>query len=97
VYSAAIERTLEVSRAAVAEIDGRPYVERVHDPMLSVIAFRWKKKQHVDYQQWPDGLLADGYAFVMPTRHRGETITRIAIVNPRTTIEDVRGILDTMR
>ncbi len=97
VYSDAIEQTLEVARAAAAEIDGRSYVERVHDPMLTVIAFRRKGWQHADYERWSDRLLADGYALVMPTRHRGETITRIAIVNPRTTIEDVRGILDTMR
>ena len=32
----------------------------------------------------------------VPTRHLGETITRFAFVNPRTTIEDVRAILDTM-
>jgi hypothetical protein len=44
---------------------------------------------------WLD-LLAAGQAFVTPTRHRDETITRFAFVNPRTTAEDVRGILDTM-
>ncbi|MFN8187306.1 MAG: aminotransferase class V-fold PLP-dependent enzyme [Gaiellales bacterium] len=95
-YSAAIERTLEVARAAVAELDARPYLERVHDPMLSVIAFRRKGWAAADYERWSDRLLADGYAFVLPTRHRGETITRIAIVNPRTTIDDIRGILDSM-
>lgn len=95
-YAAAIERTLEVARAAVTEIDARSHVERVHDPMLTVIAFRRLGWEPEDYQRWSDRLLQDGYAFVVPTRHRGETIARIAIVNPLTTVDDVRGILDSM-
>ncbi len=95
-YAEAIESVLAVARATVAEIDGRDYLERVHDPMLSVVAFRRIGWQPADYETWSHKLLDEGYAFVMPTRHRGETITRLAIVNPRTTIDDVRGILDTM-
>jgi glutamate/tyrosine decarboxylase-like PLP-dependent enzyme len=95
-YVEAVEMALEVARQAAAEIDARPYVELVHDPMLSVVAFRRLGWEPAEYDRWSEQLLADGYAFVMPTRHRGETITRLAVVNPRTTIEDVRGILDTM-
>jgi L-2,4-diaminobutyrate decarboxylase len=95
-YVEAVEMALEVARQAAAEIDARPYVELVHDPMLSVVAFRRLGWDSAEYDRWSEQLLADGYAFVMPTRHRGETITRLAVVNPRTTIEDVRGILDTM-
>jgi glutamate/tyrosine decarboxylase-like PLP-dependent enzyme len=95
-YSEAIESVLSVARAAVAEIDGRPHLERVHDPMLSVLAFRRIGWEPADYHSWSNRLLEEGYAFVMPTQHRGETIARFAIVNPRTTIDDIRGILDTM-
>ena len=31
------------------------------------------------------------YAFVTPTSHAGETVTRFAIVNPRTTLADITG------
>ena len=34
------------------------------------------------------------FAFVQPTVHDGETVTRFAIVNPRTTVNDIQGILD---
>jgi glutamate/tyrosine decarboxylase-like PLP-dependent enzyme len=95
-YEDAIESVLRVAREAAAEIDRRDYVERVHDPMLSVVAFRRLGWQPEDYERWSDVLLADGYAVVTPTRHLGETITRLAFVNPRTTIADVCGILDTM-
>jgi hypothetical protein len=33
---------------------------------------------------------------VVPTSHEGETVTRFAIVNPRTTEADISNILDTM-
>ena len=96
-YEQAIERALAVARAAAAEIDAREHLERVHEPMLSVVAFRRLGWAPADYARWTAALLADGHAFVTPSVHRGETITRFAFVNPRTTVEDVRGILDTMR
>jgi hypothetical protein len=39
-------------------------------------------------------LLTEEIALVLPTTHRGETVLRFAFVNPRTTIDDVRMILD---
>jgi glutamate/tyrosine decarboxylase-like PLP-dependent enzyme len=95
-YERAIESVLGVARAAAHEIDRRPYLERVHDPVLSVVAFRRLGWAPPDYERWSEELLATGNALVTPTKHRGETITRFAFVNPRTTVEDVRGILDTM-
>jgi hypothetical protein len=32
----------------------------------------------------------------MPTIFRGETATRFAVVNPRTTLADLTAVLDTM-
>ena len=49
-----------------------------------------------DYQQWSDRLLTSGFAFAVPTVHRGETVARFAIVNPRTTEADIAAILGTM-
>ncbi|GAA2032134.1 aminotransferase class V-fold PLP-dependent enzyme [Terrabacter terrae] len=95
-YVEAIESTLEVSRFAADEIGRRDYLEAVREPDLSVVVFRrigWEPK---DYQAWTDRLLAEEFAFVVPTTFRGETLTRFAIVNPHTTKEDVNAILDTM-
>jgi L-2,4-diaminobutyrate decarboxylase len=61
-----------------------------------VVVFRrigWTPQK---YQRWSDRLLLANYAFVVPTSHEGETVTRFAIVNPRTTEADISGILDTM-
>jgi len=95
-YTAAVERTLSVARTAAQEIRDRDYVELVRDPDLSVVVFRrlgWTPDQ---YQAWSDRLMSDQFAFVLPTTYDGETVTRFAITNPRTTVEDVAMILDTL-
>jgi L-2,4-diaminobutyrate decarboxylase len=95
-YRDAIEATLTVARAGADEIRNRPYVELLVEPDLSVLIFRRIGWGAEDYARWSAALLADGYAFVTPTSHLGEPCTRLAIVNPRTTVEDVAGILATM-
>jgi L-2,4-diaminobutyrate decarboxylase len=95
-YTEAIEGTLSVARAAADEIRARPYVELLREPDLSVVVFRrlgWTSEQYYD---WSDRLMKAHYAFVAPSAHAGETITRFAIVSPRTTVADISGILDTM-
>ena len=95
-YTDAIEGTLLVARAAADEIRARPYVELLREPDLSVVVFRrigWTSAQYYD---WSERLMQAHYAFVTPSAHDGETITRFAIVSPRTTVADISGILDTM-
>ena len=95
-YTEAIERTLEVTRYAAAEIGRRDYLELLREPDTSVVVFRrvgWTPQQ---YQRWSDRLLLANFAFVVPTSHEGETVTRFAIVNPNTTEGDISNILDTM-
>ena len=95
-YVDAIESTLAVTRFAADEIGRRDYLEAVREPDLSVVVFRRLGWSPEDYQAWTDRLLAQEFAFVVPTTFRGETLTRFAIVNPHTTKEDVNAILDTM-
>jgi L-2,4-diaminobutyrate decarboxylase len=95
-YRDAIEQTLAVARAGADEIRSRPNVELLEEPELTVLIFRRTGWTAADYTAWSSGLLAQGYAFVTPTTHRGEPCTRMAIVNPRTTVSDIAGILATM-
>ena len=95
-YTEAVERTLEVTRFAAAEIARRDHLEVVREPDLSVVVFRRLGWTAADYQEWSDRLLAEEFAFVVPTSHEGETLTRFAIVNPNTTEDDITAILDTM-
>ena len=41
-------------------------------------------------------MLADGEAFVVPTTWKGETVLRLCLVNPRTTLDDLRLIFDSL-
>jgi glutamate/tyrosine decarboxylase-like PLP-dependent enzyme len=95
-YARAIEATLEVARQGAEEIRRRPELELLIEPELSVLVFRRVGWAANDYSEWSMRLLADGIAFVMPTIFRGQTATRFAIVNPRTSLADLTAVLDTM-
>jgi len=96
-FSYRITRPLiELARFAADEVRRRPHLELIAEPDLSVVAFRrlgWSPEQ---YHVWSDRLLLTGFAFVVPTTYGGETVTRLAVVNPRTTEADISSILDTM-
>jgi len=95
-YREAIEHTLTIARQARAEIEARPYLELLNDPDLTVLCIRRTGWKPDDYAAWSARLLRDGAAFITPTAVAGEVVTRIAIVNPRTTRADIADILGTM-
>lgn len=95
-YRDAIEQVLDTARAAAEQVRALPYVELVREPQLSIVVFRRLGWNASNYIQWTEKLLHDGFAFVTPTVHDGETVTRFAVVNPRTTSDDVAAILATM-
>jgi glutamate/tyrosine decarboxylase-like PLP-dependent enzyme len=95
-YTEAIERTIAVARFAAEEIRRRPYVGLLRDPDLSVVVYRRNGWGPTDYHAWSARLLKEGIAFVVPTTHEGETVSRFAVVNPATTEADITTILDTM-
>lgn len=95
-YTAALEHTLNIARYAEEEIARRPYLELVRARDLTVVVFRRLGWTAADYHRWSDALLAEEFAFVVPTTHAGETLARFAIVNPETSEGDIRAILDTL-
>ena len=95
-YAEAVERTLALTRAVVDEIGARGELELAIEPELSVVVFRRAGWEPRDYDAWAARLREAGDAFVLPTGHEGETLARLALVNPRTTLEDIRAVLDAM-
>jgi glutamate/tyrosine decarboxylase-like PLP-dependent enzyme len=95
-YADAIEATIEMARETADEVRRRPYLELVAEPELSVVAFRRVGWEAGDYARWSDRLLRSGTAFVTPSSHRGEPMTRFAIISPRTTLADLASILASM-
>ena len=95
-YAEAVEATLALARAAAEEVRARPELELLVEPELSVVVFRRRGWSPADYGAWAARLREAGRAFVLPTSHSGETVARLAFINPRTTLEDVRTVLDAM-
>ena len=96
-YEAAIERTLEVTRQGAALVHDADHVELVADPVLSVLAVRRVGWTDADYVEWSARMMREQVAFVVPSVHNGEPMLRMCIVNPRTTVDDIRVVLDSMR
>ena len=96
-YRDAIEQTLAVARAGADEIRSRPYVELLDEPELSVLIFRrtgWDGRRLRRLERaacWRRATRSS-----RRPRTTARPCTRMAIVNPRTTVSDIAGILATM-
>ena len=95
-YRAAVSSCLTLAGEIADEIRRRPDLRLVRDPELSVVVFERDGWTAADYAAWSERLLEDQLAFVTPSSHRGLPLTRFAIVNPRTSFDDLVAILDTM-
>jgi L-2,4-diaminobutyrate decarboxylase len=93
---AAVEHSLMLARQSARMVERTSYLELAIEPELSVVVFRrlgWSASQ---CRAWCARLLTDGVAMVLPTNWRGETLLRFCFVNPRTTIEDVQMLIDSL-
>ena len=95
-YRVAIEQSLTVTRQTADLIREMPHVELVLDPELSVIVFRRVGWDRARYDAWSHKALADGLTLTVASTWKGESVLRFCIINPRTTIDDVRLILDSL-
>jgi len=93
-YREAVETNCQLAREAAELIRQREDLELVREPMLSVVVFTKKNWKQADYDRWSEQLLEDQIAFVVPSSHGGKPNLRFAIVNPTTTIDTIREILD---
>jgi L-2,4-diaminobutyrate decarboxylase len=59
-----------------------------------VLVFQRRGWTAADYDRWATRLRESRTAFVLPTTVSGEPAARLAIVNPVTTIDDIRQVLD---
>ncbi len=95
-YADAIEVTLDLTHRAAELIESLPHVSLAREPGLSIVVFERAGWDGDDYQAWTERAMADGSAFVVPSRYEGRPVFRFCFVNPRTTIDEVRLILDSM-
>jgi glutamate/tyrosine decarboxylase-like PLP-dependent enzyme len=96
-YRDAVETTLEVAHAGAEAVRRSDHCELVVEPELSIVMFRRTGWEPAQYHEWSDLQLASQQSFVVPTSWHGETVLRICLVNPLTTIDDIEAILESLR
>ncbi len=95
-YRDAVEAVLAITRSTAEEIGRRPELDLMIEPELSVVLFRRIGWGPDDYESWWRRLLDSQIGFVQPSSWEGEKVARLCFVNPRTTMEHVRPVLDAM-
>ena len=68
----------------------------MREPELSIVVWERIGWEAADYMRWSQMLLDDQIALVTPSSHKGKPNTRVAILNPQTSLELLVKILDTM-
>jgi glutamate/tyrosine decarboxylase-like PLP-dependent enzyme len=100
-YAEAIERDCALAQYLAAAVDAHPDFERLAEPVLSIVNFRYRPAgaslagASLDAlnQRIVNQLVADGGFFLAPTRLKGSTSMRVCIVNFRTTEADLEALL----
>ena len=95
-YRDAIALNNRLAQDIAADILKREYLELVREPELSVVVFERKGWTQAQYDSWSEKLLLSGEAFVLPSSHAGRPNLRFAIINPKTSFEDLTKILDSL-
>jgi glutamate/tyrosine decarboxylase-like PLP-dependent enzyme len=96
-YCQALEQTLSVARAGARMIRAAEHLRLLVEPDLTVLIFERVGWDADDYIEWSARLLDEQIAFVTPTRHGAQVCTRMAIVNPLTTADDLAIVIESMR
>jgi aromatic-L-amino-acid decarboxylase len=101
-YGRAIENDVALARYLSEEIDRRPDLERMAEPVLSISNFRYRPEgstlsgDDLDRlnRRIANRLVGDGSFFLAPTILKGRTALRVCIVNFRTREDDLTFLLD---
>lgn len=100
-YKVAVDRGLELAEIAAKLISEMDHVELVRPVGLSCVLYRRVGWQPEDYTDWTYRNHKSGYALVTPTVWKSsegdERVARFCFINPDTTEEDIRGILESMK
>ena len=95
-YRDAVETVLSVTQQTADLIEATAYLELVRRPELSVVLFRRRGWDRDDYESWSARLLENQIGFVEPTTWEGESVARLALLHPDTTVAMIGEIITTM-
>ena len=92
-YSEAVELCIANAKKCAEAIKNTDHLQLVMEPTLSIVVFKRKGWQKADYDGWSHKLALDGKLLCLPSSIDGETILRLAFLNPNTDIEKVIKII----
>lgn len=99
-YAQAVEQGIKLAQIAGRMIIKSPLTQLVREPSLSCVLFRRLGWTAEDYTRWTIKNHKAGFALVAPTKVRKgnevETVARFCFINPDTTSDDIKAILETM-
>jgi L-2,4-diaminobutyrate decarboxylase len=92
-FGAATEHLIDLTAAAGRLVAATPGLELARAPVFHTLVFRHEGDDALNLRVRRD-LLLDGTAVLAQTRLDGRTWLKITLMNPQTTIDDVRALLD---
>lgn len=95
-YRDAIAHGIETAHAFADVVRTRDFVSLVREPELSVVVLERHGWNAADYDLWAREHLEAGRAFLFPSSHQGRPVMRFAVVNPRSSLELMTELLDSM-
>ena len=86
-YTQAIELCIANAKKCAKAIKNTDHLELVMEPSLSIVVFKRKGWQKEYYDAWSKNLAINGKLLCLPSSIDGETVLRLAFLNPNTDID----------
>lgn len=97
-FAAYIERMFELGQAFGRMVAARPHWELATEPEGNIVCFRYAPPALADPEAFQlrvrEAIVKEGSYYIVKTVLRGKTYLRVTIINPRTELGDLEGLLD---
>lgn len=96
-YRHAVSTCIETARAFSVAIEAAPHLELFAPTTLSIVTFVRPGWVRADYERWSTAHLAAGDFFIAVSEFRGTPLLRVCVLNPRTTVDQLQAVIDSLR
>lgn len=92
IFQKNVETLFGLAAEFAAMIDENPEFELAYQPECNIVCFRYHQDQRMN-QMIREQLMMEGKFYIVQTILNGEHYLRVSIMNPLSTIDDLRGLL----
>lgn len=93
-YSDAVEMCVHNARTCAEYIRNSNHLSLIMEPELSIVLFKRVGWSDEDYRKWSKEMATSARMLCLTTKHNGETVLRLAFLNPDTNIDTVIDYLE---